>query len=387
MRIGIITYWSSQDNYGQILQCYALQKYLINFGHDAFLIKYLPTTIKESLFQRIRKYLSIKKMVYLFSTEYKKDKLRYREELRLEKSNRELNKKRLFDCFKTQHIRATENIYHSLRELRENPPEADVYICGSDQVWNNSLYKSETGVWYLSFGDKKSKRIAYAASIGRIIEKRELNLFKAYLNRFDAISVREESSQQMCEREGIKGVTVTLDPTLLLPINEYKQLSAPVSYTKPYIFMYILNVSKKEDIYWDRIQVYLKSKGMDLKIVCSSGYIQARELLQPYRNIQATIPEWLGLIECAQCIITTSFHGVVFCIKMHKPFLAILLKNKYAKGNDRITSLLHKLDLSNRIYNSNVSIELQMSNIIDWVLVDQKLSYLSEISRDFLNKI
>ena len=54
MKIGIITYWSSQDNYGQILQCYALQKYLINLGHEAFLIKYLPTTIKEPLFQRVR---------------------------------------------------------------------------------------------------------------------------------------------------------------------------------------------------------------------------------------------------------------------------------------------------------------------------------------------
>ena len=43
MKIGIITFWQSNDNYGQALQCFALQKQLISMGHTPFLIKYTPS--------------------------------------------------------------------------------------------------------------------------------------------------------------------------------------------------------------------------------------------------------------------------------------------------------------------------------------------------------
>lgn len=388
MKIGIITYWTSTDNYGQQLQCFALQRYLRLQGHDIFLIRYQPTFKPTSFWKKIYHNLSWKKVLYLLSTQREIDKTEEKRERELERINAQLNIQRDFENFRAKFIQSTPILYHSIDELRNNPPQADIYICGSDQVWNNPLSCSETAAWFLDFGDRKIKRISYAASIGRNLKKNELKRFKKYLSAFDAISVREESSRILCEKLGIDDVLVTLDPTLLLPVEEYRKIEKScTTESNPYLFMYILNVATKEEIYWNAIDAYLHKSGLNLKIVCSSGYMQARELLKSYHNIQATLPEWLQYIDKANCVITTSFHGVVFCILMQKPFLVMLLTNKYAKGNDRIISLLTALHLSDRIYNPTLSIERQMDIEIDWGKVDQKISILKEKSYNFLNNI
>lgn len=134
MRIGIITYWSSSDNYGQQLQCFALQKYLKGLGHDAYLIKYMPTS-KVPLWRRIARFL--KYHLLTPSGQKEKDKA-----LAMVSQKNELNNvKRDFIGFRAKYIVSTDIVYHSIKELRENPPTADVYICGSDQVWNNRLLK------------------------------------------------------------------------------------------------------------------------------------------------------------------------------------------------------------------------------------------------------
>jgi len=386
MRIGILTYWTSNNNYGQILQCYALQKFLRLQGHEAFLIRYLPHNIKISLFQKIKRNLSVKKLLYRFSPQKKRDKELAAFEHSLYLRNVELDKIRKFDDFKNNYINASQKVYNSMGELRQNPPEADVYICGSDQVWNNSLLSPETSVWYLNFGERGIRRIAYAASIGRDISEYEKKKFKQYLLRFNAISVREKSSLLLCESLGIRHVQVTLDPTLLLPVEEYRKLeSAPQdSGVKTYLFMYVLNVSCKDEIYWDKIKAYLSRSRLDFKIVCSSGYMQARELVNEYANLQATLPEWLFYIDNSSYVMTTSFHGVVFCIKMHKPFLVILLTNRYAKGNDRIISLLEAIGLSERIFNPNLQLKMQIEKPINWEMVDENVSKLQQKSFEFL---
>lgn len=387
MKIGILTYWSSSDNYGQVLQCYALQRYLINQGHDAFLIKYNPSNETIPIWRKLINNLSFQKIVYKFSSQRRKDKQNFILEQHLRDFNRKLNVKRQFDEFRHEYIHSTDIVYSSIDELRNSPPEADAYICGSDQVWNNSLLLRNAAAWYLSFGKENVKRFSYAASIGRSLQKEEMPTFRKYLAKFDAISVREDSARELCVQAGFPQTLVTLDPTLMLPIENFRRLEHCNGFQEHYMFLYVLNVSTQEEIYWKEIQAYLQTTNLDLKIVCSSGYMQARELLESHHNIQATIPEWLGYIDDAQCVMSTSFHGVVFCIKMHKPFLAIMLTNKYAKGNDRIISLLHQLDLSSRIYNPNKSIDVQMTPVIDWDKVEQKISALQKVSREFLNRL
>lgn len=377
MRIGIITYWTSNDNYGQLLQCYALQQVLKGMGHDPYLIRFIHGE-KLSVVKKIMRRLSWKGLQYMFSSERRHSK-------QLRKKNMRQNVLRRFDDFRNEYIISSNKIYHGLLELRAYPPEADVYICGSDQVWRNSFTLTDTPAWFLSFGKKQTHRVAYAVSIGRELEDKELLIFKQYLSSFNKISVREESARLLCDSLGFHEAQVTLDPTLLLPAENYRQIADKVTIqNRPYLFMYILNINSKEEIYWDTVSSYLKQRDLNVKIVYSSGYIQAQQLIAKYPNTLATIPEWISYIDHAQCIITTSFHGVVFSIKMHKPFLAFLLTNQFSKGNDRIISLLNSLNLSERIYNPDQPIASQMEKPINWDNVESKLSQLQIKSNNFL---
>lgn len=84
-------------------------------------------------------------------------------------------------------------MYHGLSDIQNNPPEADCYLCGSDQVWSMLLDNDENQAFYLNFGKNETKRIAYAASFGRDIYPSELNSrLHNMLVRFDAVSVREK---------------------------------------------------------------------------------------------------------------------------------------------------------------------------------------------------
>ena len=207
MRIGIITYWSSSDNYGQQLQCFALQKYLKGLGHDAYLIKYMPIS-SVPLWRRIVR--SIKYRLLISSEQKENDK----KNAEISGTNELLNAKRNFVGFRNNYIDSTDIVYHSIHELRANPPKADVYICGSDQVWNNRLEDENTAGWFLDFGSPKTRRLSYAASIGREIDSKEYESFSKYLKRFDAISVREKSGADIVKSMGRDDVVVVPDTEL-----------------------------------------------------------------------------------------------------------------------------------------------------------------------------
>lgn len=383
MRIGIVTYWSSSDNYGQQLQCFALQKYLIGLGHDTYLIKYMPTS-HIPLWRRIAR--SIKYRLLVSSEQKEKDK---KLKLICERNNL-LNCRRGFKEFRDKYIKSTEIVYRNIKELRNNPPNADIYICGSDQVWNNSLKDPDTAGWFLDFGKPTVKRVSYAASIGRDIDSSEINRFTKYLMNFNAISVREQKAYALCHQLGFDKSIIAIDPTLLLNSSAYDSIEIDSNGIdvagEPYVFIYTLNIRTAEEIYWDDFQKIIAKNGLQIRSVSSSGYLPAQELLPGIQNEQATIPEWLSLIKHSEYVITTSFHGVVFCLLYHKPFYAVLLNNEYSKGNDRIVSLLKSVGLNNRIVSSDSDINSVKVDNISWEDVDAKLSELRKKSIDFLNR-
>lgn len=382
MRIGIVTYWSSSDNYGQQLQCFALQKYLIGLGHDTYLIKYMPTS-HIPLWRRIAR--SIKYRLLVSSEQKEKDK---KLKLICERNNL-LNCRRGFKEFRDKYIKSTEIVYRNIKELRNNPPDADIYICGSDQVWNNSLKDPDTAGWFLDFGKPTAKRISYAASIGRDIDSSEINRFTKYLKNFNAISVREQKAYALCHQLGFDNSIIAIDPTLLLNSLAYDSIEIDSNGTdvagKPYVFIYTLNIRTAEEIYWDDFQKIIAKDGLQIRSVSSSGYLPAQDLLPGIQNEQATIPEWLSLIKHSEYVITTSFHGVVFCLLYHKPFYAVLLNNEYSKGNDRIISLLEFLHLSNLIVSNSESLKQINFENIDWIDVDAMIALLRQKSTHFID--
>lgn len=382
MRIGIITYWSSSDNYGQQLQCFALQKYIKGLGHDAYLIKYMPIS-SVPLWRIIVR--SIKYRLLVSSEQKENDK----KNAEISSTNELLNAKRNFVGFRNNYIDSTDIVYHSIHELRANPPKADVYICGSDQVWNNRLEDENTAGWFLDFGSPKTRRLSYAASIGREIDSKEYESFSKYLKRFDAISVREQKANDLCHHLGFEKSIVAIDPTLLLKSSDYNVLNNGIKKegsSKPYAFIYLLNIRNSDEVYWDEFHKMIQENDLSVRVVASSGYLPAQDFLPSYQNEQATIPEWLSLIKHSEFVITTSFHGVVFCLLNHKPFYAVLLNNEFSKGNDRIISLLKTVGLEKRIVSSASDINSIKFVEINWDNVDEKLSKLRKESIDFLNK-
>ncbi|MCL2327844.1 MAG: polysaccharide pyruvyl transferase family protein [Bacteroidetes bacterium] len=386
MKIGVVTYFDTQNNYGQVLQAYALQTYLRDKGHEVFLIKYMPTRKTDALIKKIILKIFDKNAWKKLLGKVDHDlKLEKKIAKRLKSLNKELDKERCFENFKNQFVVSTNKTYNSIVELRENPPIADAYICGSDQVWRHPLKNPNTAGWFLSFGDKNIKRISYAASIGRVIEENEMKIFTDYLSAFDAISVREKKGLELCKSAGYVDTALVLDPTLLLDANNYLKLCISKEKTKNYVFLYFLNVATSEEVYWNEIKQYVSQTDLDVRIVTSSGYFEARELIPGHLNIQATISEWLGYIKDAESVITTSFHGMVFCILFEKPFLVIPLRNRFASGNIRIYDFLKEIGLRERVYDEE-SGDLSdcMNRTIDWKAAKQKLEELKINSEDFI---
>ncbi len=381
MKIGIITFWESGDNYGQLLQCWALQQQLKGMGHDPFLIKYHSTKKHPTSFsQKVGKVLKIYPVV-LKITEYIKSKQNTRLARILERSNAQ----RQFNDFRRQKIISCETIYNSLESLQKNPPTADCYICGSDQIWSMILSNPENEAYYLNFGEKKIKRIAYAASFGRDVYPKEWNdKLRDMLLRFQAVSVREDSGVDICAKVGVKACRV-LDPTLLIDSNSYATLIEPPKIDRNYFFTYSINVESKNGLCWNELMEYSSSNGLISISTTSSGYLPGRELCDNTSYIYATIPQWLGYIKYAQFVATTSFHGVVFSLIFRKNFIYFPLKGKFSKGNNRVLSLLNEIGLSDKVCWNEREVKRCIEIPIDWVNVEKKLSKMQAESKLFLN--
>lgn len=380
MKIGVVTYWESDDNYGQQLQCFALQTFLRLRGHDVFLIKYAPK--KNTHTSSLKKF--IKYFACLFNPTLRKAHTLWKNEQLLKEKNKKLNKQRLFESFRFTYIKSTDIVYQSIDELRSNPPEADVYITGSDQVWNNPLSDPNTAGWFLDFGTTQRK-ISYAASMGRNLNAVEMSSFSELLKKFYAVGVRELTLCDLCRQCGYENAELVLDPTLLLKSDSYP-IENKVGTEEPYMFVYVLNVCTSQELYWDSLDFFVKQNSLKVNVVGSSGYFQARNIIPDVNNICATIPQWLGFIRNARCVVTTSFHGIVFSVLMHRPFLAILLTNRYSKGNNRIIDFLMRIGLSERIFDPKIPVEKQMNAPIDWSVVDHKIEDLRMSSFDFLDR-
>ena len=177
MKIGIVTFWDSQDNYGQLLQCLASQHYLISLGHDAFLIRYKaishykPDRSPHSLLKKI---LSRNHLQYIFDKLFGIYRIKY-----INYFVQNHNVSRHFDDFRNKYIRSSRLIYTE-QDLLNNPPKCDILMCGSDQVWAGVPLDP---IYFLQFGTNDQKRIALAASFGRKeLPKSQLSDLKHYLS-------------------------------------------------------------------------------------------------------------------------------------------------------------------------------------------------------------
>lgn len=330
MKIGIMTCWQPDDNYGTQIQGFALQKYLEKIGNDVFLIQYHRfddiLTIKRP-FWKILKGLN----PYLLMR-FIKNKL----DSKNQKNETSLHNRNAPE-FRKKYLHLSQN-YYTFDELKESPPKADAYIVGSDQVWNiQYLQKNNLNAHFLNFGKSETKRISYAASFGfsedKLNEKFAMAV-KPLLSCFDAISVREKSGLEILKKIGIKDAVQVCDPTFLLTPDEYLEFfkdEKVVLPEKEYVFVYELSASSSLDI--KKIKAWANKKGLDVVYVTGHGKCTLEKRIFP------SVPQWVKFIANARYVITNSFHGTVFSLFFHKPVAVFSLKGCAKTTNSRLDTL------------------------------------------------
>lgn len=339
----------SAYNYGAMLQAYALQKTVQDLDADCRIID-LRQPKPSVLYSWRSPYGILKNIAYRL---YKKDFIKTFS---------------LFEKFIDLYEK-TER-YDSEWDLYNNPPQADIYISGSDQVWN-PLKITEAA--FLRFAPKDKIRASYAASLGiSYLPQGDRNLVSEYIKDFDYISVREDTGKQILETLTDKNIETHIDPTLLRSKDDWAQLASDISIDGPYILCYILYRPKWLNKYLKKLHRKTKKK----IVVISSD---------PCRNIyhnkiirHAGPKEFLGLLRGADFVVSSSFHGVALSIANEKPFYAIVNPD----APSRISNLLEKLSLQSRVVNENYSLhfsEIDYTGIREIVALEKQkaISYLS----------
>jgi hypothetical protein len=377
MTIGIVTFLWSTYNYGQILQAYALQKFLTNAGHEVYTIQY--GKINNS-YKKIR-------IDYLWIWHFMRHPSIAIQEYEYHRIEG-LQQKREFNAFAEKHIMRSNRVYKSFGDLVRNPPAADVYIAGSDQIWNFSeelpenLLREKLNVFFLEFADQDKKRIAFAASFGKSgLSRGQIDLITPLLKKFEYVSVREQSGIELCRLCGYKNAEFVPDPALLIKAEQYRTLykddKPKRRKTKPYCLVYIIR--KNKNINTSRILRWVKKNRLGL-IYVPGSYIPRLQ-----KKKWATITEWLCLIDNCECVITDSFHGAVFSLIFRKHFGVIPQSGEDEDMNGRLFSLFDMFCMESRILSEDLSL---MDRGIDWDKIGNCFSLLyKKYGNDFVNDI
>jgi hypothetical protein len=304
-------------------------------------------------------------------------------------SDQVLNRHKHFDSFYEDYFKTSDQQYFTIDELKKNPPEADVYIAGSDQIWNWENRYGYNPVYFLQFGGSEIKKIGYAVGMSKIVDSKEARKeLKEYLKSFNALALREPTGLTMLKNSGFKNPVVVADPTLLLEKEDYTLITKNIEKPKQdYVLGYFINFNNKEELNWSSIKDYLKEGDLDFKYISSEGYLESINEIDGYKNEFYDIPEWLSAYQHAKCILTTSYHGLLFSIIMRKPFLFFFIEDERTiPGRNRPKYILEQLGLESRIYfkGSGRSLKDQLDEHINWNDVEKKLKDLKNYSSEFL---
>ena len=262
-----------------------------------------------------------------------------------------------------------------LKELVDDPPSADIYCTGSDQVWNSIWNQGFDDAFYLGFAPEGKKRIAFSASIGRdVLDEWEIPLMKEALSKYQAISLREISGIKLLDDLGFPEVRLVLDPTLMLTRDNWISLSTmPASISKPYLLVYQLN----DDSRFDEYVVSMRRRyGLD---VVKVSYL-THDCKNYAKNVVApAVTDFLGLLLNASYVVTDSFHATAFSLNCGMPFTSIAP----ARFSTRIKSVLELTEQQDRLLTDINDVEM-FERPVDFRLAQDKLQEMREKSLTFL---
>ena len=375
MKVGIITILKV-NNYGAELQAYATQAVMNALGYEAEIIDYL--------FYKNERFVKTHKAAPLFSFPIKK---RLAEALypviaRLKsRGNGEAaaRRKRRFEEFHEKNTRLSPT-YRSIDELYTSAREYDVYLTGSDQVWNPGIYAS-LEPYFLDFAPEGKRRVAYAASFGvSAIPDYAKAYYAKRLSAYSAIGVRESNAVEMVRELSGKEAQWVLDPTLLLSREQWLRVAAPSVEGGNYILIYELTPCG----YIRELAEHISAaRGWRIVRVCK-GAATEDETGTIENVVDAGPAEFLGLFAGASAIVTNSFHGTAFAVNFRRPFYTVLPLRK--RNNSRQRSLLEMFGLTSRLLLEGSDFPADDGLEIDFTEAGATLSRERERSINFLKE-
>ncbi len=353
-------------NYGASLQEYALLKYLQDQGHDAETIHYKPNYLSGHFAiwnvrnDRFNKNLFLK-VAYLL--------------LKLPGRLRILKRKRSFDAFSEQYILSTNKLYKNNDELKADLPEADAYICGSDQIWNSFFQNGKDPSFYLNFAPNDKLKLSYAASFAiDSLEENIKDFVKSNVSRLDHVSVRESSGKKILHDLEIENVTQVLDPVFLIDQDEWSALSEVINEKEKYLFIYDFDSNPLIKKFGTALK-----KQFGWKIVSVNqniNYADSNYCLEGPKK-------FLSLIRNAEFVISNSFHAVAFSIIFKKKFTVF---NRTDKINTRMRDMLDSIGFLNLLITNEESVDNFELEDLDYNNAEKKLLKLINISKNYLDK-
>ncbi len=355
MKIGIITFHRPK-NYGAELQAYAMQTFLREQGHDAYIVDYWPEYREETeklLSLKLLKGVSWKRKIQLIIQApliRRRFKKRWSATSQFVKTNLNLTNDRGFD----------------------------VVIYGSDQIWrkmNNPMFKGYDPVYFGNEYVVAKKKISYAASMGKITFANDAdeNHFLSLLKNFDAISVREVDLKRYLDSHFDK-ISIVCDPVFLLKRKSWDSfVDTSLIPTEPYIFYY----NHQELSITTDFANYLAEQ-MNLPVIEMRGQITPFHYGKRYR-LTADAREFVSLLSGATVVVTSSFHGVALSICFGKQFYYA----SHSSRSNRIESLLKSLLLEGRRIEPNFKTKYNRDSV-DYQQVNERKQVIVQESTNWL---
>lgn len=354
MKIGILTFHCAH-NYGAVLQAYGLKEYLLNLGHEVYMIDYRPSYLMKpyGLFSRQRWI-------------HKQDLMR----------NFIFNVMRFKDIKRRwMGFQQFINQFPLLSISKIDMVGLDAVFIGSDQVWSTKLCRGfDSYFWGEAFRDKPIRMISYAASSGASVwNDRDREQVRKLLQNFSSVSVRENTLKNTLSLLTNREVVQVLDPTLIAGCKAFEKIAIAPSIKEKYVLIYEVYHMPK---------VYSIAHRIAEKIGAKVVSLEAFPSFQKKDNalIAASPREFVGLFKNAAAVVTNSFHGTAFSIIFKRPFYTVAL----GSANDcRSASLLSALGLTDRMIDDRSNVAFSE---VDFDIAYKLLAAEQGKSREFIIK-
>lgn len=364
MKIDIVTLHRAQ-NYGSVLQTFALQKQIEELGHQASILDYYPERYtNKGLLKRLKNK----------SSRFKNPLVLLIAKLLIYPSY--LRKGIQFNKF-MHYLNLEKPSFATNEEGMGRFTDADAYCAGSDQIWNSHWNEGVEKALFLDFVPKGRLCFSYAASIGLSnIPANEIDETKLLLDKFEFLSLREDKGVELVKELGRTDAVQCLDPTLLMSKEEWSQYADDSYNGKEYVLTYNLHHDPEID--------------KCAKAIASKFHLQIRNISYNWHDIVRhghldwcpTVEGFLGLIKNAKYVVADSFHATAFSIIFEKPFVVITPE----VASSRLSSLLKMLGLDNHNINKFTSLNV-IEQPIDYIRVKSIIATKQRESISYLNKV